>query len=219
MIELMDVTKIYKGDTYETYALKNLSLKIDDGEFVAIMGRSGSGKTTLLNIIGCMDNASEGKVIIDDIDISRATAHKLDTIRRKKISFIFQNYALMQQYTVRENIELPLNARNIRWREKKKAIKDIMEKLGISELADKYPTQISGGEQQRTAIARAFVSGTKYILADEPTGALDYTNAIELMQMLKELHKTGKTIIMVTHDRQMASYADRMIELNICELM
>lgn len=213
MIELMDVTKIYKGDTYETYALKNLSLKIDDGEFVAIMGRSGSGKTTLLNIIGCMDNASEGKVIIDDIDISRATAHKLDTIRRKKISFIFQNYALMQQYTVRENIELPLNARNIRWREKKAAIKDIMDKLGISELADKYPTQISGGEQQRTAIARAFVSGTKYILADEPTGALDYTNAIELMQMLKELHKNGKTIIMVTHDRQIASYADRIIEL------
>lgn len=213
MIELMDVTKIYKGDTYETYALKNLSLKIDDGEFVAIMGRSGSGKTTLLNIIGCMDNASEGKVIIDDIDISRATAHKLDTIRRKKISFIFQNYALMQQYTVRENIELPLNARNIRWREKKAAIKDIMDKLGISELADKYPTQISGGEQQRTAIARAFVSGTKYILADEPTGALDYTNAIELMQMLKEIHKNGKTIIMVTHDRQIASYADRIIEL------
>lgn len=213
MIELMDVTKIYKGDTYETYALKNLSLRIDDGEFVAIMGRSGSGKTTLLNIIGCMDNASEGKVIIDDVDISRATAHKLDIIRRKKISFIFQNYALMQQYTVRENIELPLNARNIRWREKKAAIKDIMDKLGISELADKYPTQISGGEQQRTAIARAFVSGTKYILADEPTGALDYTNAIELMQMLKELHKNGKTIIMVTHDRQIASYADRIIEL------
>lgn len=213
MIELKDVTKVYKGDTYETYALNNLSLNIEDGEFVAIMGRSGSGKTTLLNIIGCMDSASQGTVIIDDIDISNASAHKLDVVRRNKISFIFQNYALMQQYSVYENIELPLNARNIKGQKKRTAIKDIMNKLGISELAKKYPNQISGGEQQRTAIARAFVSDTKYILADEPTGALDYENAIELMELIKELHKAGKTIIMVTHDSQIASYADRIVEL------
>lgn len=213
MIELKDVTKVYKGDTYETYALNNLSLNIEDGEFVAIMGRSGSGKTTLLNIIGCMDSASQGTVIIDDIDISNASAHKLDVVRRNKISFIFQNYALMQQYSVYENIELPLNARNIKGQKKRTAIKDIMNKLGISELAKKYPNQISGGEQQRTAIARAFVSDTKYILADEPTGALDYENAIELMKLIKELHKAGKTIIMVTHDSQIASYADRIVEL------
>ena len=213
MIELKDVTKVYKGDTYETYALKNLSLNIEDGEFVAIMGRSGSGKTTLLNIIGCMDSASQGTVIIDDIDISNASAHKLDVVRRNKISFIFQNYALMQQYSVYENIEVPLNARNIKGQKKRTAIKDIMNKLGISELAKKYPNQISGGEQQRTAIARAFVSDTKYILADEPTGALDYENAIELMKLIKELHKAGKTIIMVTHDSQIASYDDRIVEL------
>ena len=213
MIELKNVTKVYKGDTYETYALKNLSLNIEDGEFVAIMGRSGSGKTTLLNIIGCMDSASQGTVIIDDIDISNASAHKLDVVRRNKISFIFQNYALMQQYSVYENIELPLNARNIKGQKKRTAIKDIMNKLGISELAKKYPNQISGGEQQRTAIARAFVSDTKYILADEPTGALDYENAIELMKLIKELHQAGKTIIMVTHDSQIASYADRIVEL------
>lgn len=213
MIELKDVTKVYKGDTYETYALKNLSLNIEDGEFVAIMGRSGSGKTTLLNIIGCMDSASQGTVIIDDIDISNASAHKLDVVRRNKISFIFQNYALMQQYSVYENIEVPLNARNIKGQKKRAAIKDIMNKLGISELAKKYPYQISGGEQQRTAIARAFVSDTKYILADEPTGALDYENAIELMELIKELHQAGKTIIMVTHDSQIASYADRIVEL------
>lgn len=213
MIELKDVTKVYKGDTYETYALNNLSLNIEDGEFVAIMGRSGSGKTTLLNIIGCMDSASQGTVIIDDIDISNASAHKLDVMRRNKISFIFQNYALMQQYSVYENIEVPLNARNIKGQKKRAAIKDIMNKLGISELAKKYPNQISGGEQQRTAIARAFVSDTKYILADEPTGALDYENAIELMKLIKELHQAGKTIIMVTHDSQIASYADRIVEL------
>lgn len=213
MIELKDVTKVYKGDTYETYALNNLSLNIEDGEFVAIMGRSGSGKTTLLNIIGCMDSASQGTVIIDDIDISNASAHKLDVVRRNKISFIFQNYALMQQYSVYENIEVPLNARNIKGQKKKTAIKDIMNKLGISGLAKKYPNQISGGEQQRTAIARAFVSDTKYILADEPTGALDYENAIELMKLIKELHQAGKTIIMVTHDSQIASYADRIVEL------
>lgn len=214
MIELKDVTKVYKGDTYETYALNNLSLNIEDGEFVAIMGRSGSGKTTLLNIIGCMDSASQGTVIIDDIDISNASAHKLDVVRRNKISFIFQNYALMQQYSVYENIELPLNARNIKGQKKRAAIKDIMNKLGISGLAKKYPNQISGGEQQRTAIARAFVSDTKYILADEPTGALDYENAIELMKLIKELHQAGKTIIMVTHDSQIASYADRVVELS-----
>ena len=134
-------------------------------------------------------------------------------VRRNKISFIFQNYALMQQYSVYENIEVPLNARNIKGQKKRAAIKDIMNKLGISELAKKYPNQISGGEQQRTAIARAFVSDTKYILADEPTGALDYENAIELMKLIKELHKAGKTIIMVTHDSQIASYADRIVEL------
>ncbi len=218
MIELKNVTKLYKGDTYETYALRNLNLTIDDGAFIAVMGRSGSGKTTLLNVIGCMDNPSDGTVVIDDIDVSKAGVHKLDVVRRDKISFIFQNYALMEQYTVYENIELPLNARRMRNKDKKSMINDIMDRLGIAGLAKKYPGQISGGEQQRTAIARAFVSGTKYILADEPTGALDHMNALELIKIIKELHTMGKTILMVTHDREIAGFADKIIVLEDGEL-
>lgn len=213
MIELKNVSKVYKGDTYETHALRDLNLKIDDGAFVAVMGRSGSGKTTLLNIVGCMDNASDGTVLIDDIDVSKASAHKLDIVRRDKISFIFQNYALMEQYTVYENIELPLKARNFKNKDKKLMINAIMSRLGIEGLAKKYPGQISGGEQQRTAIARAFVADTRYILADEPTGALDHMNAIELIKIIKELRVTGKTILMVTHDREIAGFADKIIVL------
>lgn len=213
MIELKNVSKVYKGDTYETHALRDLNLKIDDGAFVAVMGRSGSGKTTLLNIVGCMDNASDGMVLIDDIDVSKASAHKLDIVRRDKISFIFQNYALMEQYTVYENIELPLKARNFKNKDKKLMINAIMSRLGIEGLAKKYPGQISGGEQQRTAIARAFVADTRYILADEPTGALDHMNAIELIKIIKELRVTGKTILMVTHDREIAGFADKIIVL------
>lgn len=213
MIELKNVSKVYKGDTYETHALRDLNLKIDDGAFVAVMGRSGSGKTTLLNIVGCMDNASDGTVLIDDIDVSKASAHKLDIVRRDKISFIFQNYALMEQYTVYENIELPLKARNFKNKDKKLMINAIMSRLGIEALAKKYPGQISGGEQQRTAIARAFVADTRYILADEPTGALDHMNAIELIKIIKELRVTGKTILMVTHDREIAGFADKIIVL------
>ena len=204
MIELEQVTKKYIGDTYDVTVLDCVDLKINDGEFVAIMGKSGSGKTTLLNLIGCMDDITEGKIIIDGVDISNMNSYRLDKVRKNKISFIFQNYALMQQYTVFENVELPLNAR---------IVKEVMEKLGIYELKDKYPRQISGGEQQRTAIARAMAAGSKYILADEPTGALDEVNSVELMKIFDVLHKEGKTIIMVTHDEEMASYADRKILL------
>lgn len=213
MIELEQVTKKYIGDTYDVTVLDCVDLKINDGEFVAIMGKSGSGKTTLLNLIGCMDDITEGKIIIDGVDISNMNSYRLDKVRKNKISFIFQNYALMQQYTVFENVELPLNARNVKSKEKNKIVKEVMEKLGIYELKDKYPRQISGGEQQRTAIARAMAAGSKYILADEPTGALDEVNSVELMKIFDVLHKEGKTIIMVTHDEEMASYADRKILL------
>lgn len=213
MIEIENVKKVYKGDSYETTALDDISLKINDGEFVAIMGKSGSGKTTLLNIIGGMDSLTEGKIIVDGKDISRLKGYKLDIFRKDNISFVFQNYALMQQYTVYENIELPLNARDYKSKDKKKIIYEAMEKLGIKELAEKFPKQISGGEQQRTAIARAMVSGCRYILADEPTGALDGSTAKELMRLFKLLHENGKTLIVVTHDAAIAEYAERKIIL------
>lgn len=214
MIELNDISKTYIGDTYETKALRSISLKIEDGEFVAIMGKSGSGKSTLLNIIGCMDNMTEGEYFIENMPAHTYNALKLDKLRKKYISFVFQHFALMDQYSVYENIELPLDVRGVKRKERKKTIKSIMDRLGISELADKLPKQISGGEQQRTAIARAFAADTKYVLSDEPTGALDIENAKKLMELFSELNKEGKTIILVTHDEFVASYASRIIYLD-----
>ncbi|MDE6025976.1 MAG: ABC transporter ATP-binding protein [Lachnospiraceae bacterium] len=211
MIELRDATKIYKGEAYETKAIDHMDLTIEDGAFVAIMGKSGSGKTTLLNIVGCMDSLTSGELFIDGEELGGLSEHKVGIVRRNKISFIFQNYALMQHYTVYENIELPLNARNYKYKDKKKAVNEIMEKLNIAHLASKFPRQISGGEQQRTAIARAMVSGCKYILADEPTGALDSMTSAELMKLFQMMHEMGKTILVVTHDNEVARYAQKTI--------
>ena len=183
MIVMENASKIYKGETYETYALNNVSLKINDGEFVAVKGRSGSGKSTLLNI-----------------------------------NFIFQRYELLNRYTVYENIELPLMVQGLSAKEKKSRIYDIMERLEITDLKSKYPRQISGGEQQRVSIARAYVSGKKYLLADEPTGALDEKNTERIMEILKELHSEGRTIILVTHDSVVAEYAERRLTISDGEI-
>lgn len=213
MISMRNVKKIYRGIDIEKIALDNVSVTINKGEFVAIMGKSGTGKSTLLNLIGCLDNISEGEYYLDDINVGTAGSLKLDKIRKNKISFIFQNYELLDNYTIYENIELPLLAKKINIKHRRKIIKDTMLRLGIYELSKKYPKQISGGEQQRTAIARALVAGNDYILADEPTGALDEETSIELMNIFKTIHKDKKTIIMVTHDKEIASFADRIIEI------
>lgn len=215
MIRLVNAKKVYKGDAADAtaIALDGISMEIKNGEFVAVMGKSGSGKTTLLNVIGCLDKLTEGEYYLDDVDISSMGMFGLDRIRKEKISFIFQNYELMDNYTVYENVELPLLAHRVKSRERRKKVNAIMERLGILELGKKYPGQISGGEQQRTAIARALVADNEYILADEPTGALDEENSRELMNILKDIHGTGKTIIMVTHDKDIAGYADRIIEI------
>ena len=168
MIKLVDGIKKYKGSTYEVSAVDNVSLEINSGEFVAIMGKSGSGKSTLLNILGCMDTLDSGKLYIDDLEISNLGRNEFEKARRDKVSFIFQKYELMGSYTVYENIELPLNVRKIKRSVKKQMILDIMRKLDIESLKDKFPGQISGGEQQRVAIARAYVSQNNYILADVP---------------------------------------------------
>lgn len=213
MIELQNINKIYKSINGKTDALTDVSLTINEGEFVCIMGKSGSGKTTLLNIIGCMDKASSGAYRLDDIDISELSADKFDRLRREKISFIFQKYELMSKYTVYENIELPMNAKRISGKQKKQRITDIMKRLGIHELRNKFPKQLSGGEQQRVAIARAYVSDNKYILADEPTGALDNKNTQEIMNIFEELRTEGKTIVLVTHDEDIAARGNRIIRL------
>lgn len=213
MIILEEASKIYRGDTYETYALNNIDLKIEEGEFVAVKGRSGSGKSTLLHILGCMDRLSAGRYFLDGVEASKLHAWMFDKLRQEKISFIFQKYELMNRYTVYENIELPLNVSKLSRNEKRKKINDIMERLEIEALRNKYPRQISGGEQQRVAIARAYVADRKYILADEPTGALDEKNTNTIMNIFQELNKEGKTILLVTHDELVASYANRTITI------
>ena len=213
MIELQNISKVYKSINGKTDALTNVCLTIREGEFVCIMGKSGSGKTTLLNIIGCMDKANSGEYRLDDIDVVGLNANKFDKLRREKISFIFQKYELMGKYTVYENIELPMNAKRISGKQKKQRITDIMKRLGIYELRNKFPKQLSGGEQQRVAIERAYVSDNKYILADEPTGALDNKNTQEIMNIFEELRQEGKTIVLVTHDEEIAARGNRIIQL------
>lgn len=211
MIRLENISKEYKVDRQKIRVLDNINLEIKDNEFIAIMGASGSGKTTLLNIIGCMDKASYGTYYLDDRLVSSLNDNELSEIRTNKITFVFQNFALMDKYTAYENIELPLVAKKVKKKERKKKILEVAKQLGIENQLNKLPTQMSGGQQQRIAIARSLVSGANIILADEPTGALDNKNGIELMKILKELNELGKTIVLVTHDVEIAKNAKKII--------
>lgn len=213
MIKLVDVSKAYVGDEYEIKALNHVSLEIKEGEFVAITGESGSGKSTLLNIIGGLDSASEGTVYIDSRPIAEANAQSLDELRRTYISFVFQHFALIPEFSVYENIEIPLLAVNMKKRERKQRISSILERLHMVSYMKLFPEQLSGGQQQRVAIARALAADNPIILADEPTGALDRDNAVLLMELLKEINEQGKTIVVVTHSDLVAGYADRCIRL------
>ena len=212
-IELKDITKEYRSDEIITPALKNISLKISTGEFVAIMGASGSGKTTLLNIIGCMDVPTSGTYLLDNEDLGVQRKKRLSSIRGKKISFVFQNFALIRDYTVSENVEVPLIKQPLSKAERKKRVLSALELVGISNLAKKKPSNISGGQKQRVAIARAIVCGAETILADEPTGALDSKTGNEIMRVFSDLNNMGKTIILITHDKNVASYAKRLITI------
>lgn len=211
MIKLENISKEYNVDKEKIRVLNNINLKIENNEFIAIMGASGSGKTTLLNIIGCMDKGTNGTYYLDNKLVSELNDIELSEIRTNRITFIFQNFALMEKYTAYENIELPLVVKKIKKSERKKKILEVAKQLGIEKQLNKLPTQMSGGQQQRIAIARSLVSGADIILADEPTGALDNRNGIELMEILKELNKLGKTIILVTHDNEIAKYAKKII--------
>ncbi len=211
MIELKNVEKIYGDKDCPIHALKGVSLNIADGEFVAIMGPSGSGKSTLLNIIGCMDSLTKGIYKIDETIISDLKNAKRQDFAKNNISFVFQDFALMNDYTAYENVELPLRIKGIPSKMRKKTVFDALGKVGMAEYYKKYPNKLSGGQQQRVAIARALASGNKYILADEPTGALDSVNGMEVIKVLKMIANEGKTIIMVTHNDELAKHADRII--------
>lgn len=215
LIELKNVSKEYIIDSGETgtKALNDVSLVIYKGEFIAIMGTSGSGKSTLLNMIGAMDDMTSGEYYFNGKTIHNKSNKEIHLFRKEHISFVFQNFALMDHYTVFENAELPLRAKNISKKQRKKIVMEQLKRLGIEELAEKMPRQLSGGQQQRCAIARALASGNDVILADEPTGALDSWNSREIMGIFKELNKEGKTIIVVTHDENIAKETQRIIKI------
>lgn len=213
IIDLKHIAKEYRSDTIVTPALTDIDLSIDTGEFVAIMGASGSGKTTLLNIIGCMDIPTTGTYLFDGMDLSLSRERQLSSIRGKRIAFVFQHFALIDDYTVFENVEVPLIKQNYAKAERKKKVLAALKAVGISELARKRPVHISGGQKQRVAIARAIACGADIILADEPTGALDSKTGKEIMRLFSDLNNAGKTIILITHDRQIASYAKRLITI------
>ncbi|MCI5601950.1 MAG: ABC transporter ATP-binding protein [Clostridiales bacterium] len=213
MIELKDVCKTYKYGKEETKALDNINLTIRDGEFVAVIGNSGSGKSTLLNVIGCMDMMDSGSYILNGQEISGIKINKLHKVRKESISFVFQNFALLNHYTVFENVEVPLLAKKVRKSERKRIVKEKLELMGIYDLKSKLPTKISGGQQQRCAIARALASDNNIILADEPTGALDSKTGEEIMNVLKELNGMGKTVIIVTHNMDIVKQTDRILEM------
>lgn len=213
MIRLENISKEYRSQGAVTPALREVTLSIEQGEYVAIMGPSGSGKSTLLNIIGGMDIASGGNYIYNDMNVSNMNAKKLHQFRKKYISFVFQNFALMNHYTVFENAELPLVAQGIGRRRRKEAVDKTLEEVGIADLRNKLPANISGGQRQRCAIARALAAGTEVLLADEPTGSLDSRTGSEIMDVFDTINKNGKTIIVVTHDINVAKRANRIINI------
>lgn len=213
MIKLDNIKKVFQTEDVETWALRNISLEVKEGEFVAIMGPSGCGKSTLLNIIGLLNNPSGGSYLLDGRDVSTLKESERTLIRRGMIGFVFQSFNLIDELNVAENIELPLLYMGVSSKERRKRSGDVMERVGMSHRAKHYPSQLSGGQQQRTAIARAILPRPKLVLADEPTGNLDSKSGKEVMDLLSELHKEGTTIVMVTHSPRDANYADRVINM------
>ena len=211
MIELKGISKIYQQNTSPSVALEEVSLTIGQGELVAVMGPSGSGKSTLLNIIGCMDTPKSGTYLLDGVDVTASSRNRQQKLRKEKISFVFQHFALMDMYTAYENVEVPLTARNVKRGKRKKIIEQCLEEMGIGDLKKRYPNQMSGGQKQRTAIARALAAGTPIVLCDEPTGALDQKTGQEVINVLKQINQNGVTVIIVTHDPRIAAQTDRIL--------
>ena len=212
VLKVTDIAKTYGNDKVKVHALKQCTLEFEQGEFVAVVGKSGSGKTTLLRILGTLEQPDGGEVILDGENVLKLSDKKLSAIRRRKIGFIYQDYSLFPEYTAYENIVMPIHLDGLK--ENENVVKETMETLGILSCKDKFPSEMSGGEQQRTAIARALCVSPSVILADEPTGNLDAENANEVvMLMSKAARLYNQTIIMVTHDRQMADYADRILTI------
>lgn len=213
MIRTENLTRIFRTEEVETIALNGVNIEVEDGEFIAIMGPSGCGKSTLLNILGLLDSPTEGKYWLNNEEVGHLKERERTAYRKGRIGFVFQNFNLIDELTVEENVDLQLKYLGVGKAERKERVLDILRKVKLSHRAKHYPHQLSGGQQQRVAIARAVVGKPSIILADEPTGNLDSKNGMEVMQLLSELNDEGTTIVMVTHSKHDATYASRIINL------
>jgi len=213
VLDIENVSKSYKLGKNDVPVLNDINLAINEGEFLAIMGPSGSGKSTLMNLIGCLDRPTSGKILITGMDISKLSDIELARIRGKKIGFVFQTFNLIPRLSAQKNVEMPMVYQDVPGKTREKRAKQLLEMLGLGERARHKPPELSGGQRQRVAIARALANEPEIILADEPTGNLDSKTGREIMQIFDKLHTDGRTILMVTHDAQLARNCDRIIRL------
>lgn len=211
IIQINNINKYYINGENKLHALKNINFNIKKGEFVAIMGSSGSGKSTMMNILGCLDKEFEGEYILDDVNISNLSENKICKIRNSKIGFVFQSFNLLPKLTTEENVELPLVYAGIDKEERKKRALEVLKKVGLEKRLHHKPNELSGGQRQRVAIARALINNPSVILADEPTGNLDSVSENEIMNLFKELNNQGKTIIIVSHEPEIANFCKRIL--------
>lgn len=212
LLKVRDVTKVYTMGEVQVHALRGIDLEVNEGEFVAIMGASGSGKTTFMNLVGCLDKPSSGSYELDGINVHEMDDQQITKVRNQKIGYVFQSFYLLPRTTALENVELPLLYSNsVPAKERHSRAMNALETVGLAERARHYPNQLSGGQQQRVALARAIVNDPVFLLADEPTGNLDTRTSVEVMELFQKLHDEGKTVLLITHESHISSYAERII--------
>ncbi|HOF93620.1 MAG TPA: ABC transporter ATP-binding protein [Bacteroidales bacterium] len=213
LIEIRNLVKNYVMGDIQVQALRDINLTIDRNEYVAIMGPSGSGKSTLMNILGCLDTPSDGRYLFDNVDVSTLSDDELSAMRNREIGFIFQNFNLLPKMNALQNVELPLMYAGIPKAMRRERAIEALERVGLADRMDHKPTELSGGQRQRVAVARALVTKPGILLADEPTGALDSKTGVEIMALFDELHREGNTLILITHEREIAEYSRRIIQI------
>jgi putative ABC transport system ATP-binding protein len=213
MLSLKDIKKSYWQGQTEIPVLKGVDLNVDEGEFVAIMGPSGSGKSTLMNIIGCLDKASSGEYKIENVEVNTLLDNELADLRNQKIGFVFQNFNLMPKLTACQNVELPLTYTKVSKQERRRRALEMLDLVGLKDRSEFKPMELSGGQKQRVAIARALVTDPSFILGDEPTGALDTKTSVQIMELFKRFHEEGKTIVLITHEPEIAELCERTVVL------